>query len=908
MTLRKIGINNVITNTEFNVLLDEVIKIKDFLKIEEIEEEEVLAVPYQFASMNNIVITNTDNELMYTGNNYGQFDNGNANDVHEFTVKNIPDGSRWVVSNRNSFLIHADGTLEASGYNYYGQLGLGTQGSSAAVLNFNLVDVDNVKDVVINSKSTYLLKNDGSVWSAGGNQHGQLAIGNTREDADVNQPYFINTLFTGVKRIITNNNMVVFAIKEDGSLWVAGYGDDGEMGTGTNDDLDIFTDTGITGVKDIHFGKQNTFLHLKNGDVIASGYNECGQFGLSNTINYLSWVNLGIKVKKLSVGEVHTAFIDMNDILWTMGRNNYGQLGLGDNTTTTFPVSTGIKVREIFTNTANTLIIKEDESVWITGSNYDGQLGIGSNGSGNDTNVFINTGFFAIWAILTQHSTYIIDKTTNKLHVSGVNTDGQLGIGSMDVVNAFRDVNVPVKTFDKFKIFIKVKEILTGIKAQIEDSKKDNLERVRDFNLAVNEINRFKKELGIDVIHEEVIREETFFFYSLSESNVGLIDSDGNFLVTGNNYNGQLGLGDTYNRNAFTDTELEDVLFACIGEDCVYAVNKNGELFSTGLNDKGQLGLGDVYNRSTFTNTGVTNVHEVYSLEGVTYLIKTDNSLWAVGDNGNGQLGLGHNNFVDVFTEVLITDVRKVVLGNDYTLLLTLDGDVYSIGDNRAGQLGLGHTNSITNDFVKVDVNDVADIVLAYRASFIIKEDGSVWGCGNNGDGLLGLDDYDNRSEFINMNINGSILITNYNSDSLLIIKPGDVVWSTGYGYYGQLGLGDEDNRNTFTDTGVTGISSGIAGDQAKMLQSNSGGILVTGYNDYGQLGLGDSDTRYLFTNTGLTSVVSKFMIYYNTFVIKDDGSLWVTGENYTGQLGLGHNDEIYDFTRVPNITVKSKG
>ena len=73
----------------------------------------------------------------------------------------------------------------------------------------------------------------------------------------------------------------------------------------------------------------------------------------------------------------------------------------------------------------------------------------------------------------------------------------------------------------------------------------------------------------------------------------------------GYNGGGQLGLGDTTNRNTFTAVPaLPDgkVAKQVIMSSChTMILAEDGTVFASGINDNGRLGLGDTTNRNTFT-------------------------------------------------------------------------------------------------------------------------------------------------------------------------------------------------------------------------------------------------------------------------------------------------------------------
>ena len=71
-------------------------------------------------------------------------------------------------------------------------------------------------------------------------------------------------------------------------------------------------------------------------------------------------------------------------------------------------------------------------------------------------------------------------------------------------------------------------------------------------------------------------------------------------------------------------------------------LKNDGTLWGTGDNQYGQLGLGDTTNRNTFTQitTNTDNVKSVYCGGSHAFILKNDGTLWGCGRNDYGQLGL----------------------------------------------------------------------------------------------------------------------------------------------------------------------------------------------------------------------------------------------------------------------------
>ena len=81
-----------------------------------------------------------------------------------------------------------------------------------------------------------VLKQDGSVWGTGRNNHGQLGDGTTthRNTSTKLIPDGVTAVAAG-----SRHTMV---LKEDGSVWAAGHNNKGQLGDGTNTDRSTFVE------------------------------------------------------------------------------------------------------------------------------------------------------------------------------------------------------------------------------------------------------------------------------------------------------------------------------------------------------------------------------------------------------------------------------------------------------------------------------------------------------------------------------------------------------------------------------------------------------------------------------------------------------------------------------------------
>ena len=244
----------------------------------------------------------------------------------------------------NVFILREDGTLWSAGYNRSGQLGLGEPKSPVLEQNTSEDDVswgivqtgegDNflgVKYVAAGEYHTVILKDDGTLWAAGESPFGELGLGS-------NGPSRLSTFtplndsggtaITGVQSVCAGNNSTFF-IKNDGTLWAAGYNYYGELGLGDRESRPAFTQVPVQDVKAAAAGARHTVILKNDGTVWTAGYNFNGQLAQSADMDSYGFD----QVKDLSqaaavaAGNYHTVILKSDGTVWAAGQNYYGQLG-----------------------------------------------------------------------------------------------------------------------------------------------------------------------------------------------------------------------------------------------------------------------------------------------------------------------------------------------------------------------------------------------------------------------------------------------------------------------------------------------------------------------------------------------------------------------------------------------------
>lgn len=323
--------------------------------------------------------------------------------------------------------------------------------------------------------------------------------------------------------------------------------------------------------------------------------------------------------------------------------------------------------------------------------------------------------------------------------------------------------------------------------------------------------------------------------------------------ATGENSNGQLGQGDTTDRDELDNVVLANIRRADAGNNHSGAINSDGDLYMWGLNTSYQLGDGTVTQRDSPVQIG-TNTWEIISC-GNTHSagIDTDGFLWTWGSGANGKLGNGATTDETTPYKVGTNTWRWVSCGSGHTLAIRSDGTLWACGDNSNGQLGDGTTTQRTSlvqigiDFwYKVDAGNLHSIGITAKGELY------TWGDGSFGKLGLGTDTSDKTSPFLATDI--PCLDCGAGHSHSIALSVYRYVLTTGLNANGQLGNGTTTSQYAFNRTGDTNTLFVAAGSYHSLLIKPSGlsdGLnrpYATGFNGSGQLGTGDTTQRNSFT------------------------------------------------------------
>jgi alpha-tubulin suppressor-like RCC1 family protein len=183
-------------------------------------------------------------------------------------------------------------------------------------------------------------KTDGTLWSWGYNNYGQLGLGNVTY---YSSPKQVGALTTWYKVAAVDN--FALATKTDGTLWAWGDNTYGQIGDGTTTARSSPVQVGaLTAWYNIAGGGGAFSLDTKtDGTLWSWGRNQSGQLGLGDITSRSSPNQVGALTTWLNIagGNAQTLAIKTDSALWSWGQNNQGQLGLGNITYYSSPKQVG---------------------------------------------------------------------------------------------------------------------------------------------------------------------------------------------------------------------------------------------------------------------------------------------------------------------------------------------------------------------------------------------------------------------------------------------------------------------------------------------------------------------------------------------------------------------------------------
>jgi alpha-tubulin suppressor-like RCC1 family protein len=384
------------------------------------------------------------------------------------TLESMPGSPSWY------FAKASDGTVWTWGHNNYnGEYNVRADGSSAGYTipgpwpSFSATVIDTASS--INSAAGYVLLQDGTVWSMGYNDYGQLGDGNLSHQPEPHGRYYqdYSETFVQVSGLtdiisITAGYRSAYALRRDGTVWAWGSNRLGQLGDGsTSRQTDRYgydfspTPVQVSGltnvtsiVTDAIYDSSTVYALRNDGSVWAWGSNRFGQLGDGSTShqtdrNGYDFSPTPVPVSGLTnvaslAAAIRSAYALLQDgTVWAWGEGGSGQLGNGSDTTSTTPVQVSglTAVTSIASSETTAFALRADGTVWAWGYGGYGQLGNGSE-TASTTPVQVS-GLTAVTNLFLAGNTAYALRADGTVWAWGNNDHGQLGDGRSDHYHAW---------------------------------------------------------------------------------------------------------------------------------------------------------------------------------------------------------------------------------------------------------------------------------------------------------------------------------------------------------------------------------------------------------------------------------------------------------------------------------------
>ncbi len=355
-----------------------------------------------------------------------------------------------------------DGTVWAWGLNADGQLGCGDNDdreTPVQVLDtLGVNPLEGVNAIAAGGGHTLALLFNGRLLSWGHGDAGELGDGETLQK---NFPVpVINSEMGHVVEIACGHQHSV-ALCSDGSVWTWGINNYGQLGRGFTSStatpfpvrvVGIGAEGWLTDIVHIDAGYDHCLAVKNDGTVYAWGDNGAGQLGdgsAGGVYRTSPMLVLGVEgsgtltnVTSVSGGRFHSLALKNDGTVYSWGNNSYGQLGNASTAMSTTPVQVVdgagylTDVISVSAGFSHSVVLKSDGSAWAWGDHSFGQLGNGavppSTMSSHPTQI-IDSGGSPLTDIIIQATGYShtinLDAGGN-LWTCGRNSYGQIGDGT----------------------------------------------------------------------------------------------------------------------------------------------------------------------------------------------------------------------------------------------------------------------------------------------------------------------------------------------------------------------------------------------------------------------------------------------------------------------------------------------
>jgi alpha-tubulin suppressor-like RCC1 family protein len=314
----------------------------------------------------------TDGTLWTWGFNGNGFLGDNTTTSRSIPSTTFAGGTNWkqvACGTQHTAAIKTDGTLWIWGSNSF-------VGNNTSDITNRLTPITtfaggtNWKQVACGHSHTAAIKTDGTLWTWGS----EGALGNNITTI-TNKSTPVTTFAGGTNwKQVACGNFFTAAIKTDGTLWTWGVNNNGQLGdnTLTQRYTPVTTFVGGTNWKQVDCGRVlGTYVAAikTDGTLWTWGQNNSGQLGDNTAISRCTPVTTfagGTNWKQVASGGYHTSAIKTDGTLWVWGNNGSGKLGTNTTIAQSTPTTTfagGTNWKQVGVGEGHTAAIKTSDDL-----------------------------------------------------------------------------------------------------------------------------------------------------------------------------------------------------------------------------------------------------------------------------------------------------------------------------------------------------------------------------------------------------------------------------------------------------------------------------------------------------------------------------------------------------------------
>uniref|UniRef100_A0A8C1RKY6 HECT and RLD domain containing E3 ubiquitin protein ligase 4 n=1 Tax=Cyprinus carpio TaxID=7962 RepID=A0A8C1RKY6_CYPCA len=322
----------------------------------------------------------------------------------------------------------------------YGQLGLGGIDEEIVLepRKCEFLEGKRVRDVGCGRRHSVFLLEDGTVYTCGCNDLGQLGHDKARK-----KPEQVMSLDAQNIVAVSCGEAHTLALNDKGQVFAWGLGSDGQLGLSNIEDRIRIPRT-VKSLSEVHIAQVACgnchSLALARGQIFSWGQNKYGQLGLGMQGAGVSSPQVvqslqGVPFAQISAGGAHSFGLTLSGAVFGWGRNKFGQLGLSDNDDRCFPalLKTLRSQRVVYISCGedHTAVLTKEGGVFTFGAGGYGQLGHNTtNNEVNPRKVFELMGSVVAQIACGRQHTLAFIPSSGKIDSFGLGGNGQLGTRS----------------------------------------------------------------------------------------------------------------------------------------------------------------------------------------------------------------------------------------------------------------------------------------------------------------------------------------------------------------------------------------------------------------------------------------------------------------------------------------------